>query len=720
MAAELDRVLWPASAVAEALAALAREVGLPSGRAEAGLPPLPEQATDVSSAAFARWIEATAAWLGLEAEPVDTTYAEAGTMVRGAGPALLTVRAEHLGPRILCLLGPARWRRDAVEVLGPDLVRHAIPVEVVRHALCTAIEAHGRRLEGVLDRAGISGRRRARVERRLLRQLLGASRVSGCWLLRLPPGASFVAQLRQERLPRWLAAYLAAHLAHLAVTIGAWAMVGRSALGGRIDPAWLAAWALLLLTSVPLALAMSWSRGVFSIGLGRVLKARLLAGALQLRPSEIRHQGAGQLLGRVVESSAVGSLSLSAALSAAVCLIELVAAAWVLSHGAGGGLHVLLLAAWAAVTIALGLRYSRRFGAWTDWRLAMTNDLVERMVGHRTRLAQEPRATWHRGEDEALVRYLDLSGQLDRAMLQLTLVMSRGWLLVGLAGLAPAFVAGASLGPLAIGLGGVMLAGQALSTLSGSISSLTGAVVAWRQAKRLFHAAAQRSPVASPALIASRALEDAGDTSGVDGRVVIEADGVVYRHRDRGEPVLRGCSVRVHEGDRVLLEGRSGGGKSTLLSVLSGLRRPESGLVLVRGLDLQTLGDEGWRRLVATAPQFHENHVLCGTMAFNLLMGRRWPPTTADLEEAEALCRDLGLGNLLERMPSGLNQIVGETGWRLSHGERNRIFIARALLQDADLTMLDESFAALDPECLRQVMRCVLQRARTLLVVAHP
>ena len=78
--------------------------------------------------------------------------------------------------------------------------------------------------------------------------------------------------------------------------------------------------------------------------------------------------------------------------------------------------------------------------------------------------------------------------------------------------------------------------------------------------------------------------------------------------------------------------------------MLSGLRRPESGLVLVRGLDLKTLGDEGWRRLVATAPQFHENHVLCGTMAFNLLMGRRWPPTTADLEEAEALCRDLGLG----------------------------------------------------------------------------
>jgi ABC-type multidrug transport system fused ATPase/permease subunit len=123
---------------------------------------------------------------------------------------------------------------------------------------------------------------------------------------------------------------------------------------------------------------------------------------------------------------------------------------------------------------------------------------------------------------------------------------------------------------------------------------------------------------------------------------------------------------------------------------------------------------------VAAAPQFHENYVLTETFAFNLLMGRRWPPQPADLQEAEALCCDLGLGDLLQRMPAGLLQMVGETGWQLSHGERSRLYIARALLQGANLVVFDESFAALDPETLRRALRCALDRAPTLLVLAHP
>jgi len=75
---------------------------------------------------------------------------------------------------------------------------------------------------------------------------------------------------------------------------------------------------------------------------------------------------------------------------------------------------------------------------------------------------------------------------------------------------------------------------------------------------------------------------------------------------------------------------------------------------------------------------------------------------------------------LLGRMPGGLDQIVGDTGWRLSHGERSRIFLARALLQDADVVLLDESLAALDPENLRQCLECVMRRARSLIVIAHP
>jgi ATP-binding cassette subfamily B protein len=71
-------------------------------------------------------------------------------------------------------------------------------------------------------------------------------------------------------------------------------------------------------------------------------------------------------------------------------------------------------------------------------------------------------------------------------------------------------------------------------------------------------------------------------------------------------------------------------------------------------------------------------------------------------------------------MPSGLDQVIGETGWQLSHGERSRVFLARALLQRAELVVLDESFAALDPVTLRQCVAAVLARTPTVLVIAHP
>jgi len=202
--------------------------------------------------------------------------------------------------------------------------------------------------------------------------------------------------------------------------------------------------------------------------------------------------------------------------------------------------------------------------------------------------------------------------------------------------------------------------------------------------------------------------------------MAIEMHDLTFRYGERTRAILANCSLEIRAGDRVLVEGSSGGGKSTLAALLTGMREAESGLVLAGGLDRKTVGSTGWRRRVVSAPQFHENHVLTGTFAFNLLMGRSWPPTQQDLSEAEELCRALGLSDLLERMPSGLFQMVGETGWQLSHGERSRLFMARALLQGADLTILDESFGALDPETLAECLQCALTRVPTLMVIAHP
>ncbi len=464
---------------------------------------------------------------------------------------------------------------------------------------------------------------------------------------------------------------------------------------------------------MPARLLVTWWQGRFTIGAGRLLKQRLLYGALRLEPEEIRHQGAGQILSRILESTNIESLALNGGFLGLIARIELILAGVVLVAGAGGGFHALLLAVWIAIALLTGWSLFRRRHHWTETRLELTNDLIERMVGHRTRLAQERREQWHEGEDRAVEHYLEQSKAMDR-MAMIQTCMARGWLVSGLLGLAPAFISGsAHAGALAASLGGVLLAFMALEKLGAGLSSLLGAAIAWRQVAPLFEAAA-RVESDEPHQLTIRKGKS------VDGETLIEARGLVFRYEGRAQSVLRGIDLRIQAGDRILLQGSSGGGKSTLASVLAGLKIPESGLLLLNGLDRQTLGGEGWRRRAVMVPQFHENHVLSATFAANPLMGRRWPPREGDLREAESLCRELGLGELLDRMPGGMHQMVGETGWQLSHGERSRLFMARALLQDESMVVLDESFAALDPKTMEQCLRCVKHRAATLLVIAHP
>jgi ATP-binding cassette subfamily B protein len=101
------------------------------------------------------------------------------------------------------------------------------------------------------------------------------------------------------------------------------------------------------------------------------------------------------------------------------------------------------------------------------------------------------------------------------------------------------------------------------------------------------------------------------------------------------------------------------------------------------------------------------------------LLGRPGAIGDADIQEAEAVCEELGLGDLLRRMPAGIMQQVGEGGWQLSHGERSRVYVARALLQDADVVILDEGFAALDASNLQRAIECVDRRAHAVLAIAH-
>jgi ATP-binding cassette, subfamily B, bacterial len=676
---------WPASRLGDAMREL---VGATST--------LPAAHLDADPG---RWLEAAALRLGVEAQPAESTYPSFARDLPRMGPALIYVGPARGFLAIACdgsLLTPSGKQR--------------LDAGAVRSVLCAEVEARVlQEIQKTLEQAQVSPARQARAQAGILRERLNTHRIRGIWLLLLPPGASFWAQLRHARVPSRLAVLGSAHALQYGLWIVAWYLVGTHALNSSTDRGWLIPWALLLLTLVPLRVLITRLQGWVAIGAGALLKQRLFVGALRLDPDSLRHQGAGQLLGRVLESEAVEALALSGGFLALVALIEIVAAIVVLALGAGGWLQAGLLIVWLGIAAAIAWGYFQRNREWTDVRLRMTHDLVESMAGYRTRLAQLPSDRWHAGEDEALEQYLKSSRALDGSTARLTAWVPRGWLIVGLLGLAPALVRGtATAAGIAVAVGGILLAYRAWKRLAAGAWQLAGAAVAWQRTAVLFRAAAKQELPGS--------LEEHNKPR---SPLVVDASGVGFRYSDRAEPVLRGANLAIAPRDRLVLEGPSGGGKSTLVSLLAGVREPDSGRILIHGFDRPALGAAEWRRRLAAAPQFHENHVLAETFQFNLFLGHPAVLTRGDLEEAHALCRELGLGDLLDRMPAGLLQMVGETGWQLSHGERSRLYIARALLQQAELVVLDESFAALDPENLKRAVECVVKRAPTLLVIAH-
>ncbi|MGH9721231.1 MAG: ATP-binding cassette domain-containing protein [Bryobacteraceae bacterium] len=664
-----------------------------------GEPPQPPAAESETP----EWIEAACARLGLEAELSYVMLRDMESALQDAAPAVLALPDGGFA-------GLLEVRGSKARLLTRDLRTAVIPLATLRDVLCAGVEAKfSADVDSLLEDCGSIVARPERLRRAVLRERAGSASVLLGWQMRVPAGSSFSRQMIHAGVRARASKFLAAYAAEYVLSLGAWWLLGRAALSGRFDSGWLMGWILLMACALAFRAWKSMSSESLRVALGGLLKQRLIAGAVRLDPDAVRREGAGGLLARVLETEALEGLALGGGLAALVAPVELLSAAALLWLGAGGALHALLLFVWIAILVALAWKYQRRRTTWTDARLAMTEDLVERMNGHRTRLAQERPSRWHAGEDQSLDNYLERSTALDRSAAQLKTLVPRLWLLSGLAFIAPAFLQSSSPVSLALSIAAVLMARRALQTLGAGLADIGGAALAWRKAGPLLRAAAQH-PEPGAAACSSR------DSRGT----LLDARDLTFRYRDRGEPVIRNCSLSIRYGDWILLEGESGNGKSTLASLLTGMRQPESGLLLTGGLDYRTLGEARWRRRVAYAPQAHENHIFSASLAFNLLMGRAWPPRPEDLADAHAACRDLGLDDLLARMPAGLDQMVGESGWQLSEGERGRVFLARALLSGANLLVLDECFAALDPESLEMAYGALRRRGPAVLMVAHP
>ena len=198
----------------------------------------------------------------------------------------------------------------------------------------------------------------------------------------------------------------------------------------------------------------------------------------------------------------------------------------------------------------------------------------------------------------------------------------------------------------------------------------------------------------------------------LDGTLAFED---VWFEYNPGQPVLRGISFEAAAGTTTALVGSSGSGKSTLISIVMAFNRPSKGRVLVDGRDLATLRLMDYREQLASVLQ--ENFLFDGTIAENV--GYAKPGATrAEIVDA---CRVAHCDEFISQFPQGYETIVGERGIKLSGGQRQRVSIARAILANPRILILDEATSSLDSESEQMIQDGLrnLRSGRTTFVIAH-
>lgn len=449
---------------------------------------------------------------------------------------------------------------------------------------------------------------------------------------------------------------------------------------------------------------VSHDAGLRSLG---QIRSRFYERIEPLAPAQLQEYRSGELLGRMVgDVDALQGLYVRGVAPPLVALIVgaaavgftaavLPAAALILAAGlVAGGVLVPLVG--AAVNRAVGRRQAAARGE-------LTADLVELLRG-------APELVAYGREDDTLARIRASDRDLTR-------LARRDALAAGLAEALSIFVTGLTVaGVLGVAvvaddLDRVLVATLALlalasfdavSPLSAAARELSETLAAGRRVLEL----TEREP----------AIIDPDTPRPAPTRPsAVALEGVTARYPGADEPAFSGLNLRLEPGSRIALVGPSGAGKTTVTSLLLRFLDPEEGRVTLAGRDLREYRQEDVRAMFALAGQ--DSHVFNSTIRANLQIGR---PGATDQELWDAL-RRAQLSGWVSSLSDGLETLVGEEGAQLSGGQRQRLTLARALLSDAPVLLLDEPTAHLDPDTADALVRDVLAAAdgRSVLLISH-
>jgi thiol reductant ABC exporter CydC subunit len=443
--------------------------------------------------------------------------------------------------------------------------------------------------------------------------------------------------------------------------------------------------------------------------LGRA-RAQVYESIEPLAPAQLEDTRRGDLLSRfVADVDSLQNLYLRGLEPPLVALIAgaaSVALAAVVLPAAGLVLAVGLLVAGVAVP-ALSVSIARRSVAQqAGARGALTAELVETLAGSAEIAAlglERDRLRALRRVDGRLVRIARRAAVADGLGDALRLLVT-GATVVGVLALSISAHADGRLDRTLIALLGLvsLAAFEAVQPLTESFRELGSTIAAGRRVLEL----TDRKPL----------IVDPGNPLPMPSSpfpVVLETVRARYGPKER--PALDNFSLRLDEGARVVLLGRSGAGKTTVVRLLLRFIDPERGCVTLGGNDLRCYRQEDVRRAIAVAGQ--DAHLFSATIRENLKLAK---PSASDDELSEAL-RRARLLDWVEQLPDGLDTLVGEEGRELSGGQRQRLVLARALLTDAPLLVLDEPTAHLDHATAKRLVEDVFSAARdrAVLLITH-